>query len=128
MHSFLPFSVELGCYFCRIFLFVDGSMSPEITERKKSVESPISPSTAATLTPIEKIRKSLSRIEKRRNETLLKDRIIGRVSDKKPDLASDLVKIKSRRVNFKYLLGNKIGNLTLIEICIITHRNIGYSY
>lgn len=56
---------------------------------------------------------SIEKLEKARKEKLMNEKIIGRVSDRKPDLASELVNIKSRRVNFKWHLGNKIGEYSL---------------
>ena len=58
---------------------------------------------------LDKMRASIEKLERKRTDKLIRKKIIGRISDKKPDLASDLVNIKSRRVNFKWNLGNKIG-------------------
>ena len=60
----------------------------------------------------------IDKLERKRTNKLIKKKIIGRVSDRKPDLASELVSIKSRRVSFKWLLGNKIGKY-LIRVVLV---------
>ena len=76
-----------------------------------STDTPSSPISVSPRIVTQEDRRAavIKKLERKRNDKLFKKRIIGRVSDKKPDLASELVKIKSRRVNFKWHLGNKIG-------------------
>ena len=64
---------------------------------------------SSQLSHADKMKVAIDKLESKRTNKLIKKRIIGRVSDKKPDLASELINIKSRRVNFKWHLGNKIG-------------------
>ena len=78
-------------------------------DHKKSEQRKSSSFTSSTLSHLDQMGRAIRKLEKKRNDMLFQEKIIGRVSDRKPDLASDLVNISSRRVNFKWHMGNKIG-------------------
>ena len=58
--------------------------------------------------PAIRVRNAIKEIEERRTAKLHHMRVIGNVTYKKPNFASELVH-NVRRVNFKWQLGNKIG-------------------
>ena len=58
--------------------------------------------------PVIRIRNAIQEIEERRTAKLQHMHVIGNVTYKKPNFASELVH-NVRRVNFKWQLGNKIG-------------------
>ena len=78
---------------------------------------------SSRLNHLDKRKASIDKLERKRTEKLIKKKIIGKISDKKPDLASDLVNIKSRRVNFKWNLGNKIGRWC--KVLVVSHYVTG---
>ena len=58
---------------------------------------------------LESIRRALRNLENSRNQRLFDKRVIGRVSSRHRDIASELANISNRRVPFKWQRGNKIG-------------------
>ena len=60
--------------------------------------------------PMIRVRNAIQEIEERRTAKLQHMRVIGSVTYKKANFASELVH-NVRKVNFKWQLGNKIGNL-----------------
>lgn len=59
--------------------------------------------------PIIRVRSALQEIDERRTAKLQHMRVIGIVTNKQANFASQLVHMNVRRVNFKWQLGIKIG-------------------
>ncbi|XP_065056880.1 mitogen-activated protein kinase kinase kinase 4-like [Rhopilema esculentum] len=98
--------------FCPIHIGSDSEfdLSPNAEKHhKKSEQRKSSQFASSTISHLDQMGREIRKLEKKRNDMLFREKIIGRVSDRKPDLASDLVNISSRRVNFKWHMGNKIG-------------------
>ena len=70
--------------------------------------------------PILRVRNALQEIEERRTAKLQHMKVIGSETNKKEDLVRDLVQVNYRRVNFKWQLGNKIGQI--FYCCIFSYR------
>ena len=67
---------------------------------------------------ISKVRKSIADLERKRHISLLEKHVIGKVSNKKRDLAGELAVIP-KRVPFKWQRGNKIGMGNNVDLCSI---------
>ena len=106
------FALSDGMQLVRIFVFEESDVSTNLADGESS---PLARS--SQLSHADKMKVAIDKLESKRTNKLIKKRIIGRVSDKKPDLASELINIKSRSVNFKWHLGNKIGENSCYFVC-----------
>ena len=71
---------------------------------------------------LEKVRHSLNKLERKRNDYLYEKHVIGRVSNRRRDIVKELACISSRKVPFKWQRGNKIGTVmikTLRLSCVV---------
>lgn len=62
---------------------------------------------------LEKVRHSLNKLERKRNDYLYEKHVIGRVSNRRRDIVKELACISSRKVPFKWQRGNKIGTVMI---------------
>jgi len=88
-----------------LFSFVEGDTLDSIPSSDFTLDSEIDMENDP---PAIRVRNAIKEIEERRTAKLQHMRVIGNVTYKKPNFASELVH-NVRRVNFKWQLGNKIG-------------------